>query len=108
RLPSGFPDAQEKFAMIAGKPCSVLCGNCRGKAHEKSTSAIRKRRMVVQKNFEALTSKRSELRWLPCQPVQNISREKRICENLQRGFRRFVEKTKSCNLPLDLSIRVKR
>src|SRR5262245_49111541 len=94
--------------MIAGKPCSVLCRNCRGKAHEKPTSAVRERRMLVQKNLEALTSKRPELRRLPCQPVQNISGEKRICENLQRSLGRFVEKIKTCNLPLDLSVCVER
>src|SRR5262249_48178962 len=103
-----FPYAQKKLTMVAGKPCSVLCGNCRGKAHEKPTSAVRKRRMLVQKIFEALTSKRPELRRLPRQPVQNISGEKRICENLQRRFRRFVEHTKSRDLPLDLGIRVER
>src|SRR6266496_5928703 len=108
RLPFYFPDGQKKFALITREPFSFLRRNCCGKAHEKSTSAVRERGALFEKIFEAVTSERLEPPRLSRQPVQKISREKRVGENLQRRLRRFVEQTKSCDFPLDSRVCVER
>src|SRR6266496_1201894 len=108
RLPFCSPDGQKKFALIAGEAFSFLRRNYCRKAHEESTSAVRERGALFEKIFEAVTSERLESPRLSRQPVQNISGEEGVCENLQRRLRRFVEQTKPYDLPLDSRVCVER